>query len=121
MISYVVFSVMKQWAQLFYDAGDAMGRDFRFTEESMTKWARDTGFENITGKTIKVPHGTWPKDKKLKEMGAFIELYMDLSLDGFALYPIGQVLGWSKDEVDVLVSRMRRAIRNPRNLTNADM
>ena len=112
---------MKQWAQLFYDAGDAMGREFRFSEENMTKWAQDAHFENITSRTIKIPHGTWPKDKRLKEMGAFIELYMDLSLDGFALYPVGQVLGWSQDEVDVLVARMRRAIRNPRNLVNADM
>lgn len=98
-----------------------MGRDFRFQEDKMTAWARDAGFENITGRTIGIPHGTWPKDKKLKEMGAFVELYMDLSLDGFALYPIGQVLGWSKEEVDVLVAKMRHTIRTPKNMVNADM
>ncbi len=46
---------------------------------------------------------------------------MDLSLDGFAIYPIGQILGWSFDEVQVLVAKMRAAIRDPRNRTNSDM
>lgn len=111
----------KQWADLFYEAGDAMGRDFRFDEDKMAKWGRDAGFRNIVTKTYKLPHGTWARDRRLKEMGAYVALYMDLSLDGFALYPIGEVLGWSKTEVDVLVARMRGAIKNQRNLTNADM
>ncbi|KAF7555889.1 hypothetical protein G7Z17_g1826 [Cylindrodendrum hubeiense] len=90
-----------QWAQLFYDAGDKFGRTFRITDGTMER--------------------PWPKDKKLKRQGEFVGLYMDLSLDGFALYPIGQVLGWTLEEVQVLVAKMRSAIRNPRNLTNSDM
>jgi hypothetical protein len=46
---------------------------------------------------------------------------MDLSLDGFALYPIGQILGWSREEVEVLVAKMRAIIRNPKHLGSGDM
>jgi hypothetical protein len=106
---------------VFYEAGDKIGRTFRFNEDNMVSYARDAGFTEITHKKFKVPHGSWPKDKRLKEMGKFVSLYMDLSLDGFAIYPIGQVLGWSFEEVQVFVAKMRAAIFNPKNMANSDM
>jgi hypothetical protein len=111
----------KQWAQLFYDAGDKLGRTFRITDGTMQTAAKDAGFVDIVHKVFTIPHSPWPKEKRLKEQGRFVGLYMDLSLDGFALYPIGQILGWSFEEVQVLVAKMRAAIRNPKNLTNSDM
>ncbi|KPM35803.1 hypothetical protein AK830_g10787 [Neonectria ditissima] len=111
----------KQWAQLFYDAGDKFGRTFRITDGTMEQSAHDAGFVDIVKKVFTIPHSPWPKDKKLKQQGSYVGLYMDLSLDGFALYPIGQVLGWTLEEVQVLVAKMRSAIRNPKNLTNSDM
>ena len=114
-------SIFKQWAQVFYEAGDKIGRTFRFSLEGLQKYAQDAGFENITARKYKLPHGTWPRDKRLKEMGMYVALYMDLSLDGFAIYPIGQILGWSLEEVQALVAKMRAAVLNPRNRTNSDM
>ncbi|KAH6885725.1 S-adenosyl-L-methionine-dependent methyltransferase [Thelonectria olida] len=111
----------KQWAQLFYDAGDKLGRTFRITDGTMQTAAKDAGFVDIVRKVFTIPHSPWPKDQRLKEQGRFVGLYMDLSLDGFALYPIGQILGWSFEEVQVLVAKMRAAISNPKNLTNSDM
>ncbi|KAH7165336.1 S-adenosyl-L-methionine-dependent methyltransferase [Dactylonectria macrodidyma] len=111
----------KQWAQLFYDAGDKFGRTFRLTDGIMEKSAHEAGFVDIVKKVFTIPHSPWPKDKKLKQQGEFVGLYMDLSLDGFALYPIGQVLGWTFEEVQVLVAKMRTAIKTRRNLTNSDM
>ncbi|RYP40580.1 hypothetical protein DL767_001580 [Monosporascus sp. MG133] len=113
--------VFRQWAKLFYDAGDKIGRTFRFNEENMVKYARDAGFSEITHKKFTVPHGSWPKDKRLKEMGMYVGLYMSLSLDGFAVYPIGQILGWSLQEVQILVAKMRAAIKDPNNRTCSDM
>ncbi|KAK3353957.1 S-adenosyl-L-methionine-dependent methyltransferase [Lasiosphaeria hispida] len=113
--------VFNQWAKLFYDAGDVIGHTFRVNEESMVKYARDAGFAEITHKKFKMPHSPWPKDKRLKEMGRYTGLYMNLSLDGFALYPIGQILGWTLEEVQTLVENMRAAIRDPKNRTVSDM
>ena len=110
-----------QWYKVFYEAGDKIGREFRFSEKNMVPWAKDAGFINITHQKFKVPHGPWPKDPRLKEIGMFTGLYMDLSLDGFAIYPIGQILGWSFEEVQVLVAQMRASIRNRNNRTNSDM
>ncbi|PKS08525.1 hypothetical protein jhhlp_004910 [Lomentospora prolificans] len=116
-----VADIYKTWARLFYDAGDKLGRTFEFDGEIMLKWAAGAGFTELTHKRFKVPHGTWPKDKRLKEMGSFVQSYMELSLDGFALYPIGQILGWTLEEVQTLVANMRASIRNPKVLTNSDM
>jgi len=87
----------------------------------MAGYATQAGFTNIYHKKFKLPHGPWPKDKKLKDMGMFVGLYMDISLDGFAIYPIGQILGWTFEEVQILVAKMRSSIKNQRNMTNSDM
>lgn len=113
--------VFKQWAKLFYDAGDRINRSFRIDQDTMVGWAKGAGFPEVTAKKIKLPLGPWPKDKRLKEMGVYTKLYMDLSLDGFALFPIGQILGWSLEEVQVLVDRMRKTLADQNNRCNSDM
>jgi hypothetical protein len=100
---------------LFYNAGDKLSRTFKVTE-NMKSWAHDAGFTGVVHRMFKVPIAPWPKDKNLKQQGMYCGHYLDLSLDGFAIYPIGQVLGWSFEEVQALVAKMRAAIRNPRNL-----
>jgi SAM-dependent methyltransferase len=111
----------RQWAQLFYDAGDRVGRTFNITNGVMRDSAREAGFEDIVHKVLTIPLGEWPKDARRKRQGQFVGLYMDLSLDGFALYPIGQILGWSREEVEALVAKMRAIIRNPKHLARGDM
>ncbi|KAH7239831.1 hypothetical protein B0J15DRAFT_516385 [Fusarium solani] len=99
-IKYANFgSVFKQWAQLFYDAGDRLGRTFDITDTKMENWAREAGFTKIAPKTFKLPYG----------------------LGGFATYPMSQILGWSLEEITVLVGQMRAAINDQKNFPNGDM
>ncbi|RYP23239.1 hypothetical protein DL765_001148 [Monosporascus sp. GIB2] len=106
--------IFKQWARVFYEAGDKLDRTFRVTE-NMKSWANDAGFNSVVHKKFKIPLNAWPKDDNLKQQGMYCGYYLDLSLDGFALYPIGQILGWSFEEVQVIVAKMRAAVRNPKN------
>ena len=62
-------SIFQKWANLFYEVGDKLHRTFKFSDDSMDKWASAAGFTNIEHKKFKIPYGTWPKDKKLKELG----------------------------------------------------
>lgn len=87
----------------------------------MEKAARDAGFIDMTHRIFNIPYGHWTKDKELKQLGQYAGLYLDLSLDGFALFLIGEVLGWSFEEVEVLVAKMRAVVRNPNNWVNSDM
>ncbi|BDD57552.1 hypothetical protein MPDQ_007446 [Monascus purpureus] len=77
------------------------------------KWAEETGFVNIKEHTFKIPNGPWPKDSKLKELGAWNRIQ---SLEGFEAWTMGmftRVLGWSPEEVQVHLARARQDIRNP--------
>jgi len=113
--------VYRQWAKLFYAAGDKIERTFRFNEENMVEYARNAGFTEIEHRKFTIPLSPWPKDKRLKEIGLYTGLYLQLSLDGFAVYPIGQILGWSLEETQVLVAKMRSSLKDPRNRSLSDM
>ena len=114
-------SIYKQWADLFHSAGDAIGREFNFNDGKLTKFAEDAGFTDIYSKSYTIPTGTWPRDRRLKEFGAATNHYMELSMEGFALYPIGEIMGWSKMEIDVLVAKLRTALLNNRNRNTGTM
>ena len=75
---------------------------------------REAGFTNLVSKSWKVPIGGWPQDEKLKQIGFYNGAFIDQSLDGFAIFPVGEILGWSVDEVTALVAEMRKALREPR-------
>ncbi|QGI69122.1 hypothetical protein CEK26_013079 [Fusarium fujikuroi] len=63
-----------------------------------------------------LPVGGWPQDKKLKQIGLYNGAFIDHSIDAFAIFPIGEILGWSEEEVTILVSQMRKALKEPRAL-----
>ncbi|KAJ5019772.1 hypothetical protein K4K57_010439 [Colletotrichum sp. SAR 10_99] len=115
--------IFKKWAGLFWDAGDIIGRSFRQAqykgpneEIMMVKCMKEAGFVDIVHKKWKVPIGGWAKDPFLKQVGHYAGLFMDQSLDGWALQPIGEILGWTYDEIMVLVAEMRIALRSSKSL-----
>lgn len=112
-----IVDTFRKWANLFFDAGRRAGRTFEFPREGrMEKQLAEAGFVDIEHRTWKLPIGGWPRDPRLKKIGMYNGMYIDQSLDGFAVYPIGETLGWTADEVTVLVSQMRAAIRDPKAL-----
>lgn len=109
--------IFHDWCQLFWEAGDRLGRTFKITLDGrQERYAREAGFVDVVHNQWKAPIGGWPADPKLKQVGLYNGLFIDQSLDGFAVFPIGEVLGWSFEEVMVLVSKMRSALKEPRAL-----
>ena len=56
---------------------------------------RKAGFINLTGRVIKVPIGTWPKDKTLKQWGAWNRQFLLQGLEGFSIRGLTEMLGVS--------------------------
>lgn len=109
--------IFKKWCQLFFAAGDKIGRTFKIARDgTMKKYFEEAGFEDIHHQSWKVPIGGWAQDPLLKRVGQYNGLYIDLSLDGFAVFPVGQILGWSLDEVQTLVNTMRKELADPKSL-----
>ena len=88
-----------------------MGKTFGVTGQ-MKQRVLDAGFVDVVEKKWKVPIGGWSADRKLKRIGLYTLLFLDGSLEGFALYMLKEVMGWEYEEIQVLVAKMRAALRD---------
>ncbi|TQB76014.1 hypothetical protein MPDQ_001216 [Monascus purpureus] len=62
---------------------------------------------------VQVPHGPWPKDPKLKELGAWNQLQAMEGLEGWTMAPFCRVLGWSLEEVQVHLAGAQKDYCDP--------
>ncbi|KAF5693372.1 methyltransferase [Fusarium denticulatum] len=114
--------IFKKWCKLFFECGRETGRTWEITRDGrQEEYMREAGFTALFSKSWKLPVGGWPQDKKLKQIGLYNGAFIDHSIDAFAIFPIGEILGWSKEEVTVLVSQMRKALKKPRALPYFDV
>ena len=60
-----------------------------------------------------MPIGTWAKDRKLKTIGAYQREQVIISLQSFVPGLFGRILGWSKEECQVLIAECTRELRDP--------
>lgn len=106
--------VYHDWARIFQETGNLTGRSWYITEH-WKEWLREAGFtEKIHTNQVKLPIGSWPKNRVLKEIGTFNRLSIETGLDGFATYVCKTVLGWHDVEIQLLLERMRATVKNPK-------
>lgn len=75
-------------------------------------WMREAGFTEISVLHFAWPTNPWPKDPKLKEIGRWNQANMLQGLQGFSMALMTRALGWSKEEVDVFVAKVRSDMCN---------
>ncbi|KAI1043777.1 hypothetical protein LB505_012463 [Fusarium chuoi] len=73
----------------------------------------DAGFINVSGRRIKVPIGTWPKDKTLKQWGAWNRHFLLQGLEGFSIRGLTEMLGWKYEDAQLFLADMRKELTNP--------
>jgi hypothetical protein len=54
--------------------------------------------------------GTWPRDKKMKEVGRYQQLQQIKAVEAYTPALFTRVLGWEKTEVEVLVAKVRNEL-----------
>ncbi|KAF5962414.1 methyltransferase [Fusarium bulbicola] len=96
--------ISKKRVKLFFECVRETGRQ----EESM----RAAGFTYLFSKSWKLPVGGWPQDKKLKQIGLYDGAFIDHAIDAFAIFPIGEIMGWSKEELRFWSARRERHSRS---------
>lgn len=82
------------------------GRDFA-TAALMEPFLQDAGFADIHHEKMKIPYGTWPADRKQKEMGAYLLLTADTAFSAFAYGLLTRASRMDIEEVDELVRLAR--------------
>ncbi|KAE8362373.1 S-adenosyl-L-methionine-dependent methyltransferase [Aspergillus caelatus] len=80
----------------------------------LQQWFKDAGFTNVQQKVVPVPVGVWPKDKRLKTVGALNYHQFNDGLDGMSLRIFTAMKGWQPEELREFLADVRKDLRNPR-------
>ncbi|KAK3381141.1 methyltransferase domain-containing protein [Podospora didyma] len=75
----------------------------------------DAGFVNVEEKIWKVPIGAWPKDRTMKTIGIYNRSLIMDGLHSVGIKPITKGLGWSEQEVELLLVDVRKALMDASN------
>ncbi|PWI64073.1 hypothetical protein PCL_00020 [Purpureocillium lilacinum] len=103
-----------RWAKVLWEGADRMGKTLRIVDDGkMSKLIGDAGFVQVEETKYKVPIGSWSRDPTASEIGESGLAFMLESLEGFALFILKEIMGWTYDEIQVFVKEMREAISNP--------
>ncbi|KAF5975807.1 methyltransferase [Fusarium coicis] len=103
--------VYKLCNKLYEEGGKAIGRTF-FVHDLQPKGMEEAGFVDIKTVDYKIPIGDWPKDSRLAEVGRFVKLTLENDIEGYTLLLWNNVLQWPKDEYQVFLMQIRKALRN---------
>ncbi|KUJ18487.1 S-adenosyl-L-methionine-dependent methyltransferase [Mollisia scopiformis] len=78
------------------------------------EWFEEAGFECVVEKKFKIPSNPWPKDPRLRLIGAFeLEMFLN-GLEGMSLRLFERGMGWTAEETTVFLTGVRKDIRNQR-------
>ena len=81
----------KEWADTFHEISKGIGMDFDPTPK-VPGWLQEVGFEEVHLESRIIPVGPWPRNKKLKTLGAY---YLSHMLDGGEPNAVGcRILRW---------------------------
>jgi hypothetical protein len=117
--------IIRQWCELVVEGGRRSGKILDLAGKMGTMLKR-AGFVNVEEKVFKVPHGPWPKDRKMKMVGKYNLVHL---LEGCGRFPPRFLLVFGETAGNVLTiddqrgSRWRSLLgtwagtpRGPRNL-----
>ncbi|PUU81664.1 S-adenosyl-L-methionine-dependent methyltransferase [Tuber borchii] len=96
---------------LVNQAADKLGQEFKIAA-SLDKFILETGFNKVHHEQMKLSLGTWPADKKQKEMGAFLLLTTDNVFEAFGMALLTRTLGMGIPEVEELITGAKKESRS---------
>jgi SAM-dependent methyltransferase len=100
-------SKVKEWEALWNQAVESVGMTGRCDPQKMAEQMKEAGFINVTVRGYKMPLGPWPKDKRLRESGQYNLVGVSEGLTGLSIRVFTQILGWSVEEMEMLLTQVR--------------
>jgi hypothetical protein len=83
-------SPLRTWVKIFEDIGKKIGNPFFWNPADAFQ---EAGLQNISERKVKVPIGTWPKNKDLQQWGAWNRHFLLQGLEGFSIRGLTELLG----------------------------
>ncbi|KAI3558369.1 TAM domain methyltransferase [Colletotrichum abscissum] len=103
-------AIMK-WDRLFIEACKMLGREDS-PGPKLEGWVREAPFKNVVHQHFKIPLGPWTKDAHNKDLGMCNLAQTLEGLDAFTLKLFIGVLGWTREEVMVLLAQVRQELKS---------
>ncbi|QGI63796.1 hypothetical protein CEK27_007767 [Fusarium fujikuroi] len=104
-------SATHEWVTRLLDGTKMIGRPFDGANKYKEQLEAQ-GFQNVQQVVFKWPQNTWPRYKKHKELGAWNLENISSGLEGLSSAVYTRVLGWTKEELDVLLAKVRREMKD---------
>jgi ubiquinone/menaquinone biosynthesis C-methylase UbiE len=100
-------------AKIFARIGDAIGAPVDAPLSWMQRLEK-AGFEDVQQHVFKIPSSPWPKDPRLKRIGAFELANFLEGAEALIMRGFTTVLGGSREEALVLAAKARKEVKNPK-------
>lgn len=104
---------MRRWLDYAYEAEPITGRTLR-PGPRIEAWVKEAGFTNVQVVKNVLPLGPWPKDRSLKQVGRFNWTQLYEGLQAMSLRIFTRVLGWSQEDMEMLLLEVRNNLRDSR-------
>ena len=105
-------SAMVEWCDLWNEGIRRMGLNGRCHPDEMKRQMEAVGFTSVSVLSCRLPVGKWPKDKRLRESGLLALVGLLDGLSGFSQRVFTRGLGWSIEQMEVLLMRVRKESKN---------
>ncbi|KAI8662855.1 hypothetical protein NCS56_01090100 [Fusarium sp. Ph1] len=97
--------------QLMYEASVKLGRPYQEIPPLKDVLAA-TGFVDVVETRRRWPINTWPKDKRLKELGVWSRANLEGGLEAFTMAPLTRAHGWDRERVTLFLVDVRRELND---------
>ncbi|KAI1098133.1 S-adenosyl-L-methionine-dependent methyltransferase [Jackrogersella minutella] len=105
--AYVTF-----WNMLYREAAPKLGVTFQPIDDDVQRKAFEAaGFQNIKVHDFKFPLGGWPADKRLAEIGQYVQLTLLNDVEGYTLFLWNIVKGEKTPGYQEELEKIRRELR----------
>jgi hypothetical protein len=105
--------VMSQWSDVFHEASKKFGKSF-YEVWNLSTYMRRMGFIDVSERVYKVPVNSWPADPHMKELGRWNLLHITQGAEGWGLYLLTRVMGWSIEAAQVFIAKFRQGVKERR-------
>jgi hypothetical protein len=98
------------WGKYFFEAAEKFGTPADVPAKLKTMM-EEAGFVDIEEHIIKLPLGTWPKNKRLKNVGVFEMVNMQEGIEGLSMMAFTRALKWTPEAVQLFLMEVRTHVR----------
>lgn len=108
--------IFRRWHRYMLVSSKRTGKPHgNAVNRTIAKGMAAAGFVDVAERRWAVPIGSWPAGPAMKRLGVDCLAFLEQSIEGFGLFLLKEVLGFSYEDVQLTMLELISALRNPRN------